>query len=506
MSLLLAGVLFISGQTIAQKTFSESYNELDPAPDSLSLDEVKIVYDKYLADAISKLDTQKIFNGYLYVIDDYFNRVDYISVMSAIQETEKFLDPIDNNLWKGQLNHRKGEMYALLGNYKLAIKYFEISLSQSTQSQDYENVALSLEQLASLYGYEEQYEKSEEYFEKAFKYISVYCKPKTLAVAYSNYGNVLSYKGESEKAIEYFTKALELNKSLGSKYRENICKSNIAASSLALKDYERARTLWLECVAVNKENGWSKLLLANYSGLSDIYDLMNDSEKSLFYLKQYELLEDSLVGIDINNEIAALEINQLEANQKLEIEAKEDELNNTKRKYSKWLWIVSIGGLLLGTFLLIVYLNRKRQVYLLKKNKEKLLTLTKELEAKNSKLLSDIQNLKPNESKNQSINSLEQEVNPFNMSILTDKDWQLFKESFEKSHPNLIQNIRSQYPNISEAEERLFLLLKLKLSRREIANILGILPDTVKKTRSRLRKRLQLETGSNLDEFIDAFN
>jgi len=48
-------------------------------------------------------------------------------------------------------------------------------------------------------------------------------------------------------------------------------------------------------------------------------------------------------------------------------------------------------------------------------------------------------------------------------------------------------------------------LLKLNLNRQEIAATLGISPSTVKKGRLRLRKRLNLESEEDLNQFIQQF-
>ena len=92
------------------------------------------------------------------------------------------------------------------------------------------------------------------------------------------------------------------------------------------------------------------------------------------------------------------------------------------------------------------------------------------------------------------------------MSPFTTKtDWIDFKTLFEKSYPNYLAQLRNRHPELSESEERLFLFLKLKLTRNETAVILGISEDSVKKTRSRLRKRLVLEQEASLEEYVQNF-
>ena len=81
----------------------------------------------------------------------------------------------------------------------------------------------------------------------------------------------------------------------------------------------------------------------------------------------------------------------------------------------------------------------------------------------------------------------------------------LFKIYFEKVYPDYLLRLRNAYPSLTEAEERLFLFIKLKLTNKEASAILGISADSVKKTRTRLRKRLVLTDKADLDEFVRVF-
>ena len=87
-------------------------------------------------------------------------------------------------------------------------------------------------------------------------------------------------------------------------------------------------------------------------------------------------------------------------------------------------------------------------------------------------------------------------------TILTDDDWRHFRNLFEQVHPGLILRLREKFPDLSPAELRLLILTKLNLSSREMANMLGISVDAIRKSRYRLRKKLKLEEESNLEELI----
>ena len=97
------------------------------------------------------------------------------------------------------------------------------------------------------------------------------------------------------------------------------------------------------------------------------------------------------------------------------------------------------------------------------------------------------------------------EKNVYNQRILTHADWSAFKIYFEKAYPGYLLRLRNSFPSLSEAEERLFLFIKLKLTNKEAAAILGISVDSVRKTRTRLRKRLELGEDVNLEQYVAGF-
>ncbi len=76
-------------------------------------------------------------------------------------------------------------------------------------------------------------------------------------------------------------------------------------------------------------------------------------------------------------------------------------------------------------------------------------------------------------------------------SILTREDWELFQENFSNAYPHFVERLMERFPAVTPSELRLILLMKLNLDTPRIATILGISPDSVKKTRHRLRKKLQ---------------
>ena len=75
-------------------------------------------------------------------------------------------------------------------------------------------------------------------------------------------------------------------------------------------------------------------------------------------------------------------------------------------------------------------------------------------------------------------------------SILTDEQWRNFKFKFENVHIDFFNRLQYEIPTVTEAEKRLLALTKLEMSNNEIASMLGISPESVTKTRYRLRKKV----------------
>ena len=89
-----------------------------------------------------------------------------------------------------------------------------------------------------------------------------------------------------------------------------------------------------------------------------------------------------------------------------------------------------------------------------------------------------------------------------NLTILTEQDWEQFKILFEKINPLFFQRLKIKSPDITIAEQRMAALTCLQLTTRQMASMQGISPDSVHKTRQRLRQRMNISNETNLEEFL----
>lgn len=80
--------------------------------------------------------------------------------------------------------------------------------------------------------------------------------------------------------------------------------------------------------------------------------------------------------------------------------------------------------------------------------------------------------------------------------------WSYFKDVFENVHPDFFNRITVQFPTLNSNDIRLMALLKMNLSTKEIADILGISPQSANTARYRLRKRLNLKPEDELETLV----
>lgn len=87
--------------------------------------------------------------------------------------------------------------------------------------------------------------------------------------------------------------------------------------------------------------------------------------------------------------------------------------------------------------------------------------------------------------------------------LITDEKWQEFKLLLGREFPNLLQDIHSKFPDITESNLRVIVLMKMGLNNREVANVLGVTQDAVKKSMQRLKKKLGGQAGILMEYISD---
>lgn len=87
-------------------------------------------------------------------------------------------------------------------------------------------------------------------------------------------------------------------------------------------------------------------------------------------------------------------------------------------------------------------------------------------------------------------------------NITSNDDWEIFELNFERAHEQFLKKLKDKYPKLTPKDLRLCAYLKMNLSSKEIAPLLGVSHRGVENHRYKLRKKFELEHDDNLVEFI----
>jgi DNA-binding response OmpR family regulator/DNA-binding CsgD family transcriptional regulator len=84
-------------------------------------------------------------------------------------------------------------------------------------------------------------------------------------------------------------------------------------------------------------------------------------------------------------------------------------------------------------------------------------------------------------------------------------NWRIFQLKFNQVYPDLIGRITRQYPKLTQLELTIISTILFNLNSNQIASMLNISPESVRKSRYRLKKKLKLEHDESLVKFIHSF-
>ncbi|SMO54426.1 regulatory protein, luxR family [Saccharicrinis carchari] len=93
-------------------------------------------------------------------------------------------------------------------------------------------------------------------------------------------------------------------------------------------------------------------------------------------------------------------------------------------------------------------------------------------------------------------------ISKIDQNISGDDDWQLFDTNFQQAHKEFFTEMKKAYSNLTSNDLRLCAFLRMNLTSKEIAPLLGISVRGVENHRYRLRKKLGLASDENLTDYI----
>lgn len=456
-------------------------------------------------------------------------------------------------------------VYGLKGDFKLSVNYLEESLKLAESIKDSASIYSAYKELGHCNFNHNQYAKALDYYNKSLFYFKTEKDTFMISDILGAIGSCFFHLGNIEMAEKNIKESLNLKKNLDDVIGTSLCYNSLAACKISqknwkqgaellnkarelshsLSDYraesnmihnlgicemeqnnlDKAESYFIEGIEFgNRTNIRDEGIIKCYEKLFQVKQRKKDYQAAFNYFQKYTAIKDSLYN---NANSKTLQ----ELNVKYELKNKEIafvKLSQEKSKINlqRFLLICFIVVISLGAFLIFWFQREKNNRAKVILNTEKKLKdnqlqmALKEIEF-NKTILNDFTtNLIE---RNKIITELEAKISDevivsnqnkvetesmyslVQLKLLTDQDWAKFKLLFDKVFPEFIIKLRTKYPDLTSAEERIFLLLKVKNDTKEMADALGISVESVRKGKYRLKKKLNLQEETILDDFIKNF-
>lgn len=416
----------------------------------------------------------------------------YMTSIKYFKESLKINESINNMRGIGSLYNNLGVVYLDIKNDSLAEVYFLKSEEISSKLGDnVSNYGVQIN-LAVIYKRNGEIQKSIIFYEKALRYFEAKKNHENMAIIQNNLGYLYQKTGNDANAIGYFRKAL-INGKLA------------------------------DMLKVQKNA---------HKGLSNSLRNVGQFEEALEHFTRYASIQDSIVQTELIEKVAKYQ--ELYESEKRIKEIKELKhsvyVKNTQaytdRMYRNWLVVLAVLLIVLVLITINRFKLRKKvllqRARLIEDEKEefrlKSALVEKEIEIKNRELstlsinamnknemlhtLSEkLTNLKfkTQEEIEQSVFELEQQIK---RSFNLDKDWETFQRHFTNVHPDFFSQLKSKFPKLSSNDLRICAYMKMNLSTKEISTLMHIAPKSTRMNKYRLKKKLNLSDGEDLQEFI----
>lgn len=435
------------------------------------------------------------------------------SQMESLKICEEFGE---TGISLGKNYYTIGNIHRMSRNLSIANEWFKKALieyekagSEMYASQVYFTLGTNYLRIDSL-------DKAEPMLIKATNYFRKVNNSNALSILLSGLGMCSISKNDYDKALELYLESLDLTRQVGDFNREMDISSKLGHLHYLRKEYPQSIKYQKFSLAKAREFGLRGNELEYLKDLGNALGANEDYREAYQTLKTYDILNDSIQKED---NLAALS----EIETKYQTEKKEQEIilleeKDKRSSLEKKVMFAGIIGLILLFGLLFYAMRQKVTKNKLAKAKvdQELEYSQKELDLKKQELTAYalqlahknevLEDIKTNVSnaQNQKDNnrSLQQVINKIDFNQNDDESWDGFRSRFLAVHVDFESKVKEKFPSVSANELRLMALLKMNLSSKEIANILNISGEGIKKARYRLRKKLSLSTGASLEEMV----
>lgn len=405
---------------------------------------------------------------------------------------------------KGQSSslHGLGIEYSTSGNQMMAIEFFKKAIEICKKTNNIKSMHANYRMIGQSYLKLMEFDNAQTYFTKARGLCTgELLNPTNLAQSFLDFGSLDSKRENWESAILNFDSAIYYYSISEEQDRLAVSINKKAKALIELNNNQEAITL----LKTNFPFVLTQTTLSSsntYKLLSKAYNNLGAIDSAYCYLQKYNTSQDSITK-RTNKEMESKMRNEFA----VELNQKEKELalaQANKEKMLKYFGFGLFGLTIISLFFIISrhkkYKKEKEASIKLKIDAaEKSIQHSKEILQNQSYLILEknriIKELKENIQSyfGEDLTASEHFDNLLEQKILTTEDWENFKKSFGAIYPNFIKKVHFRFPKLTETELRILCLKKLGLTRNEMAEMVGVLPESIKKAVNRFKSKHSID-------------
>ena len=438
--------------------------------------------------------------GYVYLGYYYHRLGNEPRAIEFLLKALTIFETIPDNRQIAVCNNNVGVIYLSQDDTKAALLHFNKALSSWTNQGYKSGIARALGNIADVYETEKNDSLALQYYQRSLAINEEINDKSAVSNIYNAMGEIYFRSQNYDESFRYQQQALQLAIETGSINLQSGIYTALSDLYLIRNNPSQALFHAERALEIGKKINSKRNIADSYHQLSKVYAAAKNYTKAYEFQSLYVTLNDSMKSSESLSNIEKMKANYELDKKELEIKALNIEMSVKIIRRNSFI-VACLALLVIGA---LVY---HRQRLIMKKrleSKKQLLDFyTHNLREKSEmldKISEDLETLKQK--------SVEEdtEIDKFNKilhaAILTDEDWENFKKAFEEVYPRFFAKLRYHYPDITVSELRLSALIKLKLSLKESASMLGISPESIKKSRYRLRKKFDLPEKETLEDFI----
>jgi tetratricopeptide (TPR) repeat protein len=461
----------------------------------------------------------------------------YNKAMESYLKAKGITDSITSPELQASVFHHMGELYLDMRNTQLARAFFLRALAVRKVNRETQSLAETLNGLALVSWLSGNLDTALIYLQETLKIAEKLKNNEGIWKAYNNMGIVYHEKKDNETALLYLFKALAISESGNDKWKTAESCNNIGEASISLGNYKQAEIYLAKARGYAEPIKAALLMADNYRYMARMYSWAGKHELAYTYLEKFHALDDSL--FDRNNYTIISELTSVfeleKKEQSILVQKQEIELLKQKKRNDNLLTIILVVTLLFMLLITWIIINRQKRInirnrlllekdqqlleaqeLLVEREKAEKKRLIQELENKNRFLIDFAlyigmkneflvnlrEQLKKLLNKQGASPEIKDIIFQLNQNLRYNREVVDLQKNVEKVNFAFIQTLMERFPNLNENEKHLVILLRLKFTSKEIADIRAVSVKAVEISRYRLKKKMNLDDNDSLTAFI----